>query len=141
MRTEGLTALSKSVNVTSNDPKQPLVTLVVTAVVQPEINLSEKTIYFGNVPRGREVSREIIVTLPADRAVKIVDAESTDSSVTARLEPIPDSDGRKLKLVAVQKADAKDGYHFGAIILKTTSARTPQIKIPVRGMIATSQPD
>jgi hypothetical protein len=33
------------------------------------------------------------------------------------------------------KADAKDGYHFGSIIIKTTSKTTPELKVPIRGMV------
>lgn len=139
VKTEGASALSKSVNITTNDPKQPRVTLVVSAVVQPEFGLSEKSIYFGSVPKGKEVIKEITITLPLKKAVKILSANSTDQNVTVRLEPVPDAAGKQMKLIAVQKADAKDGYHFGAIILKTTSVLAPEVKIPVRGLITANQ--
>ncbi len=139
VKTEGATALSKSINVSSNDPRQPLVTLTVAAVVVPEFGLSEKSVNFGSVPPGREVTREVLITLPAEKAVKVLSANSTDPSVTVKLEPVPDSNGKKVKLVAVQKADAKAGYHFGTIIVKTTSASTPELKITVRGLVVAGQ--
>jgi len=49
--------LSKTVSVMSSDPRQPVVVLTLTAVVEPEFVISEPSIYFGNVPRGREVTR------------------------------------------------------------------------------------
>jgi hypothetical protein len=139
VRTEGVTTVSKSVNVTTNDPRQPLITLTVTGVVQPEFDLSERAIYFGSVPRGTEASKEVIITLPSGKSVTLLSATSTDPNVAVRLEPVPDSEGRKVKLVAVQKAGAKDGYHFGMIVIKTTSALSPELRISVRGMVTGSQ--
>ncbi len=139
VRTEGQTALSKRINVRSNDPEHPLVTLTVTAEVRPEFSLSEKSIYFGSAPQGRELTREIVITLPSDGAVRLLSAETTDPNVTVRLEPVPDSNGKRIKLVAVQKADAKGGYHFGIIRIKTTSSLTPELRIPVRGQITAGQ--
>ncbi len=138
VKTEGVTALSKSVTVSTNDPKQPTVILTITAVVQPEI-ICDKSIYFGSAPKGKEVVKEILITLPQDKPVRLLSATSTDQNVSVRLEPVPNSNGKKMKLVAVQKADAKDGYHFGIILIKTTSQLTPELKISERGMVTPGQ--
>ena len=135
IKTEGQTALHKTVSVTSNDPRQPQLQLAITAVVEPEFLLSERSIYFGSVPRGKGAAKELEITLPPGKQVKLLTAESTDAAVTVKLEPVANSGGRKFKLTAVQKADAKDGYHFGMVSIKTTSSLTPQLNIPVRGMV------
>ncbi len=141
VRTEGLglTAVNKTITVTTNDPQNRQIILNLTASVQPEFMLSERTIFFGNIPRGKEESRSIVITIPADRAVKLVSAESTDTVFAARLEPVDASDAKKIKLVATMKADAKEVYHFGTLVVKTTSPLTPELKIPVRGMVAAAQ--
>jgi hypothetical protein len=142
--TEGVVSkITKSVTVNSNDPLQAQVVLNVSAYVEPEYTLSERSIYFGNVARGKEVVRELIVSIPAGKSMKILSAESTDPNVTVKLEPIPTPSGKgspgagakSMKLTAVQKADTKEGYHFGEVVIKTTSTFTPQIKISVRGMV------
>jgi hypothetical protein len=135
IKTEGLSAISKSVSVTSNDPRQPQLVLTLIAAVEPEFQLSERSIYFGNNPRGKEVTRELIVTIPPDKNAKLVSVESTDQAVTARLELMPGAEGKKYKITAVQKEDSKDGYHYGMIMVKTTSRLNPDLKIPVRGMV------
>ena len=161
MKTEGITALSKSVTISTNDPRQPSIVLNVTAVAIPEFALSERSIYFGSVAKGKEVAKEIVITIQTEKAdyvppekvsleaqigrsdrtkeVRLLGAESTDQNVAVKLEPVPDSNGKKVKLVAVQKANAKDGYHFGTIIIKTTSTLTPELRISVRGMITAGQ--
>jgi hypothetical protein len=137
VKTDGMAAgpLSKSVTVMSNDPRQPRILLTVTAAITLEFSASERQIYFGQVPRGKEVVKEVVISIDPARSVKLLAAESTDQYVTVRLEPVPGSNGKKVKLVAVQKPDAKDGYHFGQLVIKTSSALTPELRIPVRGMV------
>ena len=127
--------LSKTVSVMSTDPKQPVVVLTLTAVVEPEFVISELSIFFGNVPRGQEVTSEILVTIPANKPFKLLEASSTDANVTVKLEPVAGSNGKQFKVIALQKADAAEGFHTGAIVIKTTSPTKPELKIPVRGLV------
>ncbi len=129
------TELNKTISVMSNDPKQPVLTLTITGSVEPEFMLSELSIFFGNVPRGQEVSREIVVTVPPDKSSLLVSAASTDAQVTVKLEPVAGSNGKKYRVIAVQKPDTAEGYHFGTINIKTTSRVKPELKIPVRGLV------
>jgi hypothetical protein len=138
VRTQGQTALHKSVVVLTNDPKQPQVALSITGTVVPEFGLSDRTIYFGSVPPGKEVVKDLLITIPPEKSVKVVSAESTDQYVSVQLEPVPGSNGKKVKLVATQKPDTKPGYHFGMVVVKTTSTLTPELRIPVRGIVATA---
>jgi hypothetical protein len=135
VKTEGNSGrIEKSITVSTNDPRQPQIVLKLVATVEPEFNVSERSIYFGSVPKGKEVVREVEVRIPPEKAVKVLSAESTDAAVTVRLEPVG-SGGKTYKVIATQKADAAEGYHFGNIVLKTTSSYTRQLRIPVRGMV------
>ena len=126
----------KTVRVTTNDPRHPTVTLSIKAMVEPEILLSERMIDFGSVPQGKEVRKEIIVILPAKRSVRILSAASNDPCVMVKLDSMEDSGGKKVRLTAIQKADARPGYHFGLIEVKTDSSLTPKIFIYERGVVA-----
>ena len=128
--------LEKFVSVTTNDPGNPEVRLTVKATVEPEIAVSEYGIFFENAPRGMEARREVILTIPAGKSIKILSAETNDPKVSVKLEPAPGSNGQKWKLIAIQKADAKPGYHFGEIVLRTSSRFTPKISIYERGTVA-----
>ena len=128
--TAGLTgAIDKSVNIITNDPRRPSVFLSMKADVQPEISVSSPSIYFESVPKGKEVTKEVIITVVAERSIKILSAESTEESVIVKLEAVPDSEGKKVKLIATQKAGGKIGYHLESIIVKTTSYLTPELSI------------
>lgn len=142
VNTEGITSkLTKTVTVTTDDPRQPQVILTVTATVRPEFTLSENRIFFGNVPQGKEVSKEIVITIVGERPLKLLSAVSTDDNVRVKLEPIPGSGGKSFKLVGIRRPDVKAGHHFGSIVVKTSSIYKPELKIPVSGMIAPSQND
>jgi hypothetical protein len=137
VNTENLNAVNKTVLVSTNDPLNREIRLSVTASVEPEFVLSERTIYFGSVPKGKESTRQIVITVAEGKDGKPLSAESTDGNVSVRLEPITGSDGKKFKLDVTQRADAKDGYHYGVILVKTSSRLNPELKIPVRGIVAT----
>lgn len=139
VKTAGISgSVEKHVYVTTNDPKNVELTLTVKATVEPEIPSSEQSIFFETVPRGRESRKEVILTLPAGKSIRILGAETTDSRVSVKLEPVAGSKDLKWKLIAIQKADAKPGYHFGEIIVKTTSRLNPKITIYERGTVAAS---
>jgi DNA polymerase/3'-5' exonuclease PolX len=135
VKTEGVPAINKTVTVTTNDPRNQQLVLTITAAVEPEFVLSERTIYFGNVPRGKEANKELIITITTDKPLKLLSVESTEPSFAARLESSAGGNEKKTRLVAVMKADAKDGYHFGTLVIKTSSSLTPELKVPVRGMV------
>jgi hypothetical protein len=109
--------------------RRPSVSLSVKADVQPEISVSSPSVYFENVPKGKEVTKEVIITVPAGRSIKVLSAESTDESMIVKLEPVPNSAGKKVRLIATQKADGKIGYYFERIVVKTTSYLAPELTI------------
>jgi len=127
--------LSKTVTVTTNDPKNSSVVLTVSYTVVPEIVLSEPAIWFGNNPRNKEVVKELMIEIAPDRPIQILGAVSTDRFVTVKLEPVPGSNGKKIKAILVQKPDAVEGLHFGNIMLKTSSKLKPEVQVTVRGIV------
>jgi hypothetical protein len=136
VKTDGMRGtLKKLVYVTSNDPLHPEVVLTFKATVEPEIIVSDYAIFFGGAPKGKEVRREVLLTLPAGKAVKILSAVTADPSVMAKLEPVAGTGGLKWKLIATQKADAKPGPHYGVIVVKTSSRLSPKLVINVRGTV------
>jgi hypothetical protein len=135
IKTEGLAAVDKTVTVTSNDPRQPQIILVLTANLQPEFVFSERSIFFGNVTKDKEVIKEISASVVVDSPAELLSAESTDPSVTVRLTPVAGSNGKQYKLIATLKAGAKEGYHSGTIAIKTSSHYLPEVKIPTNYII------
>jgi hypothetical protein len=129
------TEFAKTITVLSNDPKHPSLILTINGNVAPEVSLSQPNIWFGNNPPGQEVTKELIAEISPDRSLKIVGISSSDANVTVKLEPIADGNGKKFRIIAVQKPITMPGMHAGEIILKTTSALNPLVRFTVRGMI------
>ena len=139
IRTEGLSGpVSKSVAVYSNDPHAPQVLLSLSAVVQPEFELREHSVFFGNAPKGKEVSKELLITIAAEKNLRLTGAESSDGDIAVRLEPVPESNGKKIKLIVIMKPGAREGFHSGTIVIKTSSTRNPELRIMVRAVVSAS---
>jgi hypothetical protein len=81
------------------------------------------------VPAGKEARKEILLTVPESKRIKILSAESKDSKVAVRLEPVPGANGKKVKLIVIRKANVKPGYHFGQIVIKTDSRLSREFSI------------
>ena len=128
--------IKKTITVATNDPRNLSVELSIKAIVEPEIAVSDSAVFFENIAAGKAAVREVILTIPESKPIKILSVASKDPSVDVRVESIPGSNGKKMRLSATQKADAKPGYHFGAILIKTTSRRTPEFAIFARGLVA-----
>jgi len=139
VKTDGLTAINKVVTVSTNDPRQPSVQLTLTGIVETEFALSERNIYFGSNPKGRQVVKELLITVHPQRDSKVLGASTDDVNVAVMLEPVAGSNGKKFRLVATQKPETKEGYHFGTILLKTTSPQIPELRVSVRGMVFAGQ--
>ncbi len=128
-------SLEKHVYVKTNDPRHREVVLTVKAVVEPEIEMSDYGLFFGNAPKGKEVRREILFTVPAGKSIKLLGAVSTDRRIAVKLDPAPGIESRKWKLIAIRKADAGLGDHYGEIRVKTSSRFTPTITLHVHGTV------
>ena len=122
-------AVEESTHIITNDPRRRSVSFSIKAEVQPEISLSSPSIYFGDVPEGEQVAREVILTVMAEKTIEILSAESSEKSVVVKLEPLPGSGGKKVKLTATHKGDGEIGYRSGSITVKTTSTITPELLI------------
>ncbi len=127
--------MTKTVTVRTNDPRQPQVVLSVNFMVAPEIVASEPSVFFGSNPRGQEVTRELTVSIAKDRAVKLLSAVSTDANISARLEPVTGQDGKKIRLILVQKPTASEGNHSGTVLIKTTSQLKPEFRVSFRSIV------
>ena len=103
VKAEDLGPIEKQITVATNDPHHAAVTLFIKAVAKPEIGLSEPTIVFENT--GKEARKEIILTIPAAKPIRVVSAFSTDPNIVVSLEPVSGSNGRQMKLIAIRKPD------------------------------------
>lgn len=122
-------AVTESVTLTTNDPFRPSVLFSIKADVQSEISLSSPSVFFENVPEGVEAKKEVLISVAAKKSIKILSAESTDESVSVKLESVAGSADSQVRLIATHKSDGRIGYRMESIIVKTTSDLTPELII------------
>lgn len=134
MNTNGITsnsARNAAVQITTNDPDQQTVTFVIRAIIEPEFALSQRSVYFRN---SQDTPKEIVITASPTRDIKVLNARSEDKNVSVSFTVIPGSNRKQVRLTAVQRKGGPPGYHFGQIIVRTSSSLTPYLRIPVRGI-------
>jgi Tat protein secretion system quality control protein TatD with DNase activity len=59
-----------------------------------EDDLVERAIYFGTISKGREISKELIITIAPDKSFKLISAACTGGDMAARLEPVAEGNGK-----------------------------------------------
>jgi hypothetical protein len=126
--------VKKSITISSNDPGHPSMTLLIKGIVEPEIGGADSEILFGTVPAGKAAVKATVLTVAPERSIKILSALSKNPAVTAKLDPVPGSKGKKWRLIAVHLANAKPGAFVGQIVVKTDSRLSPEFSVYVRGM-------
>jgi hypothetical protein len=140
INTNNLTGpVKKRITISSNDPGKATVTLVINAVVEPEIGMSDSQISFGDVPAAQEVVKEVILTVARGKSIRILSALSKIPAITAKLDSVPGSNGKKWRLIAMHKANTKPGAFSGPIVVKTDSRLTPEFSVYVRGVIVAAK--
>jgi len=122
-------AIEETARITTNDPRRPSVSFSIKASVQPEISVSSPSIYFEDVLKGEQVTKEVMLTVMAEKSIEILGADASDDSVGAKLEPVPDSGGKKIRLIVTYTGDGKIGYRSESITVKTTSMINPELFI------------
>lgn len=130
-RVVGRTA--KVLSVYSDDPQVPVAALTLTGEVLADLAVSPNPVYLGRLRRGEAVSREVVIRpgRPGGTAtVRGVGGEL--SGLQTRLEVGQDGTQR---LHLALDGNAPLGRFTRELHLQTTSARQPEIVLPVFGSI------
>jgi hypothetical protein len=125
---------TKTATVYTNDPAAPTVPVTLTGEVLADVVLRPTPLYFGHVPRGTAVRREIAVVpgRPGGTA-SVVSVEPTSPRLRAWLEPAADGSGQRVVVEVV--AAAATGRFSDELLLRTTSDRQPTVSAKVLGTV------
>jgi hypothetical protein len=126
---------AKSISVYSNDPMQPVMTLVLQGDITVEVEVDPPQLYLGRVHRGEETMRSVDVLYAADKPIEISKVETSSSLLSIQTQNL-ERDGRKgKKLIVTLKKDAPLGRLNDEIKVTTTSEKRPSVEIPVFGSV------
>lgn len=118
----------------TNDPAHLEVTLMLGATVRAEFVLSEQLIDFGRTRTTKApIKRVIQVVVDRESQATLTNVRSTDQAVQVEWNRMrTDSHKYLLELSVVSRSP---GTHLGNVIVTTSSALTPELRIPVKGFI------
>jgi len=134
--------ISKAVLVFSNDPTNPQVNLVIKAEVRAFIEvLPRPLVIFRNVLQGEPATEKLILSSADGSDFKVESAAASGGpyQLAYRLlgdkERLPDRKGSQWELSVTVPANAPEGMLNQRIIVKTSSAKAPEVTINVTGAV------
>jgi hypothetical protein len=126
--------ITKTIAVRTNDKQKPEFNLVISGEVKPfaDITPAEAKLT-GNV--GQKIKQTVTIAPTSENRFKILEvrAEKGDN-IRYNLKEMSQSDGIKYQLT-VYNVKKEKGWYIDNIYLKTTSSRSPVLKIRVLGFI------
>ena len=124
--------ISKSANVTTNDPQQPTLHLVMNADVKTFVDILPRDVVSIRQYRGEEQKQELTIQSNEETAFKVNDVQVTGEGVKHEIAKVDD---KSYKLTVWVDKDAPIGNASGTIKLLTNSAKEPEVTVNVRGQV------
>lgn len=128
--------ISKSATVTTNDPEQPSIRLVMNANVQTYVDVLPRDSVFFRQYRGEAEEKKEELTLKSNEEgdFKVKEVQVTGEGIKYELTPGA-AGSKEYKLAVWMDRQAPIGNVNGSLKVLTSSAKEPQVEIPVRGLI------
>lgn len=124
---------SKTVTVRSSDPVRPELLLTLHGFVANDLRAAPSRLYLGRQPIGAVVSQHVDVEL-ARPDVEITGVTLEGDRLSLETSPLdPPQKGVRVRVTLLPTA--RTGTFDDRVVISTTSARQPQISIPVLGAI------
>lgn len=128
--------LKKKITVTTNDPKQEKIDLIVTGMVDRLVTIKPRRIRLTGAA-GQPVKTEILILPEKKYPFKIVDVSADDGeNIHFTYREIKMEDGANGYILTVLNDKPDKGRYVDKIILKTTSKYRPTINLHVTGYIS-----
>jgi hypothetical protein len=134
--------ITKAILVFSNDPATPQVNLVIKADVRAFIEvLPRPLVIFSNVLQGEPATEKLILVSADGSNFKVEDASAGGGPYKLAYrelptkERVPDHPGSQWELNVTVPADAPQGMLNQKIVVKTSSAKAPEVTINVTGAV------
>ncbi len=127
----------KTIQVTSNDPDSPSLTLRLTTNIRTAIEVQpSETIQLALVP-GQPAEQEVVIVANTEETLEVQQVSTSVPFAQAKAERI---DAKRARILITVSPDAPMGRANFLVTARTNSASTPQVNINVaceKGIIAT----
>lgn len=120
------------------DDREERVKLLVRGDVRSELELSERFIDFGTTPRGTVAERSVVVSPRSSDAsegepIDVLSVASSNPHVAVSLHG---GQAGKYTVRLRILPTGQPGWYYGNIVIMTSSRFMPEIRLPVRGIVA-----
>jgi hypothetical protein len=105
----------------------------VYGTVTGEINVDPPQVSFGIVQSKQSAMRIVRLTNSGNRDVKITGIDTTNTSVTAGIEPV--KPGKEYKITVELRQNTPDGQIRGQLVVKTDDPEQSTVTIPYYGIV------
>lgn len=124
----------KWIHVYSNDPINPKVRLQINGVVQPEIDFTPRRLRLTGMEPGEKHEALVTLTNNSEQPIFLSHLTTTPAVLSARLSETRLEPGGTANIKISFEIPTGKTHQNGYISLKTSSPRTPKIRIPVFGV-------
>lgn len=118
-----------SVTIASDNPKQPVAEVPVTALIRGNVDLDHDSFFLGALNKGQERKAAVDVSTVASSPLRIDKIDNPLPYLSVDVKP--KVEGKEYTLTATLKPDAPVGNIKGEVTIHTNDPDQPEIKVPV----------
>jgi hypothetical protein len=118
----------------SNSTKQPKTSIIFYGVVEGDITINQRRIYYGTVSEGREITKKLFVKINESH-IRILSSKISPDYLSVNIDERYDQRNPHCLIETKLHNDAPVGRIDGLLELTTNSEELPVINIPITGEV------
>ena len=118
----------------TNSAKQPKTSVIFYGVVEGDITISQRRIYYGTVPEGEEITKKLFVKINESH-IKILSSKISPDYLSVSIDERYEQKNPHCLIETKLHEDAPVGIIDGLLELTTNSEEQPVINIPITGEV------
>ena len=118
----------------SNSTKQPKTSIIFYGVVEGDITINQRRIYFGTVPEGREITKKLFVKINESH-IRILSSKISPDYLSVNIDERYEQKNPHCLIETKLHNNAPVGRIDGQLELTTNSEELPVINIPITGEV------
>lgn len=133
-------AVMKTIYLHVNDPVQPVAQFHLRGTVKPELVVEPEQVDLGRLAPGQAAEVRVTLTNQGEQAISLSPPETTGPELQAELASMQLAAGKSVQLVVRAKPREGKARLSGYVMIKTSSPRVPELRLPVYGSVAENPP-
>ncbi len=118
----------------SNSTKQPKTSIIFYGVVEGDITINQRRIYYGTIPEGREITKKLYVKIN-ESYLRILSSKISPDYLSVHIDEKYEQKNPYCLIETKLHKDAPVGRISGQLELTTNSEEQPIINIPITGEV------